>query len=184
MSEDYLIDHAAPTLAGLKTGNLFPCAYDSYGELLREIRSYNRVLTKKGMRLLMLRKTGTQALLYLYRPGRLRADLARSDAAALLRGAGYTDLREDRCIALLAQKLRAFGDFPHEIGLFLSYPPEDVRGFIEHRGHGSKLDGCWKVYGDVPAALRLFRAYRICTDSYRARRAMGESIARLAVAEP
>ncbi len=26
------------------------------------------------------------------------------------------------------------GDFPHEIGLLLGYPPEDVIGFIENRG--------------------------------------------------
>ena len=44
------------------------------------------------------------------------------------------------------RRLQRFEAFPHEIGLFLSYPPEDVRRFIEHKGHESKCEGCWKVY--------------------------------------
>ena len=30
------------------------------------------------------------------------------------------------------------GEFPHEVGLFLSYPPEDVKGFIDHRANNFK----------------------------------------------
>ena len=30
------------------------------------------------------------------------------------------------------------GEFPHEVGLFLSYPPEDVKGFIDHRANDFK----------------------------------------------
>lgn len=182
MSEEYLISHGAPTLAGLKTGSLFPCSYDSPESLAREIAALNRALVKKGLRLLPLRRTADRVLLYLYRPERLAADLRTSEAAALLREAGYRDLRCDRCVIELIRRLRLFGDFPHEIGLFLSYPPEDVRGFIEHRGHDSKLDGCWKVYGDAARARRLFEAYRLCTASYLRRHAAGASLAQLAVA--
>ena len=38
------------------------------------------------------------------------------------------------------------GDFPHEIGLLLGYPPEDVIGFIENRGQNPLYIGYWKVY--------------------------------------
>jgi len=180
MLEDVLIRHAAPTLAGLKTGNLFPCA--AYPALAEEVRAYDRLLASKGMRLLSLRHTEVQALLYLYRPARLRRDLAVPEARRLLHEAGYADLRCERCLGELARRLRAFRDFPHEIGLFLSYPPEDVRGFIEHRGRGCKCGGCWKVYGDAGRAQALFRAYRQCTDCYCKRHAMGDPVERLAVA--
>ena len=36
--------------------------------------------------------------------------------------------------------------FPHEIGLFLGYPFEDVMGFIENKGENYLCSGCWKVY--------------------------------------
>lgn len=80
------------------------------------------------------------------------------------------------------RRLQQFGAFPHEIGLFLSYPPEDVRGFIEHRGHESKCDGCWKVYGDAERATKTFRIYKKCTDCYCRQKAMGVPISRLVVA--
>ena len=40
----------------------------------------------------------------------------------------------------------AGGDFPHEIGLLLGYPPEDVSGFIENGGKNFLCSGYWKVY--------------------------------------
>ena len=181
MSEEYLVWQAAPTLAGLKTGSLFPCKYDSYEELKRDIRAVNRALNSKGLRLIPLRRNDEQALLYLYRPERLRADLSAPEAAAILRREGYGDCRDTHCLHELIRRLRQFGEFPHEIGLFLSYPPEDVRGFIEHKGHNSKCDGCWKVYGDAERARKTFCAYKKCTDCYCRRKAAGASLERLAV---
>ena len=49
------------------------------------------------------------------------------------------------------------GDFPHEVGLFLSYPPEDVKGFINHRAGGFKCAGLWKVCGDEEKRARYSR---------------------------
>ena len=41
MSEEMLIQHCSPTLAGLKTGNLFNCRYQSYEEVLCFLRKWN-----------------------------------------------------------------------------------------------------------------------------------------------
>ncbi|MDR1639489.1 MAG: DUF3793 family protein [Clostridiales bacterium] len=54
------------------------------------------------------------------------------------------------------------GSFPHEVGFFLGYPPEDVIGFIENKGKGFKLCGFWKVYGDVEKSTALFKEYSWC----------------------
>ena len=181
MSESNLVAQGAPTLAGLKTGNLFPCSYESPEELTDEIRRLNRILVEKGLRLIPMRRTADRVLLYLYRPAQLEEDLSTGEARDLLLQAGYANTRGDSCVVELKRRLSDCGTFPHEIGLFLSYPPADVRGFIEHRGRNSKLDGCWKVYSDVERAKSLFTAYKHCTDSYKKRYAMGASIAQLAV---
>ena len=73
-------------------------------------------------------------------------------------------------------------EFPHEIGLFLGYPPEDVLGFIDNKAGGCKCVGCWKVYGDVDEAQKTFAEYKKCTELYCAMFAKGRSIERLAVA--
>ena len=182
MSEELVIRNCAPTLAGLKTGNLFTCAFDSPGQMTKELRDANRVLTPKGLRLISLRFTEGRALLYLYRPSRLEADLSEADARELLQEAGYPAAGVGHCLSELVKRLRELDDFPHEIGLFLSYPPEDVRGFIRYKGRNCKCVGCWKIYGDAEKARKTFEIYHHCTDCYRRRHSMGATVAQLAVA--
>ncbi len=182
MSDGLVVRSCSPTLAGIKTGSLFPCAYASAGELLAAIRRLNRRLGGKGLRVLPLRYDAGRALIYLFRPRALARDLARADAAALLRARGYGDLEMHACVCQLAARFRAGGDFPHEVGLFLGYPPEDVWGFITNGACGHKCAGCWKVYGDPAAARETFAKYKKCTRIYCALWAQGKSIEGLAVA--
>ena len=182
MSEELLVRHGAPTLAGMKTGSLFSCACDDAAALRGELRRLNRMLAPRGLCLLLLRQADGRALLYLYRPARLRRDLADGGAQALLRQSGYGCESCGRCVAQLIRRLRAGGEFPHEVGLFLSYPPEDVRGFIQNRAGGFQCVGMWKVYGDAERAQATFRKYRQCTELYCRLYRSGVSLERLAVA--
>ena len=88
MSEETVVRQCAPTLAGIKTGSLFPCPYDSREELLQDVRSLNKRLVPKGLCLLPMRYQGNRALLYLYRPRCLRRDLTNDLATEVLSGAG------------------------------------------------------------------------------------------------
>ena len=181
MSEADLVRHCAPTLAGIKTGSIFACPYETKEALLDSVRQLNRRLRCKGLRVLPLRFSESRALIYLYRPGMLRNDLSDSVAAALLQRHGYNTDSSEQCVAQLMRKLRSQGEFPHEIGLFLGYPPEDVCGFIENNACGCKCVGCWKVYGDEAAAQKKFAQYKKCTRVYCSQWAKGKAIERLAV---
>lgn len=183
MSEEYLVSFGAPTLAGLKTGSLFNCRYESRAQIFSETREFNRRLAPKGIRLVPLRFTERRALMLLYRPRRLERDLKAPLAGSILRQEGYPSAEADDAVRRLMLRLSESEEFPHEIGLFLGYPPEDVAGFIRHRGKDSLLTGIWKVYGDVESAEREFRRIRKCSDVYRRSYSMGNSFDRLAVAE-
>ena len=89
-------------------------------------------------------------------------------------------LYETLCI--LRKRIIRGAEFPHEIGLFLSYPPEDVRGFIENRAQNFKRAGLWKVYGDEARAEALFRKFKKCTQIYCERWQSGSKMDELAVA--
>ena len=134
-----------------------------------------------GQGLLPLRFDGGRALLYLYRPSRLRQDLEDAEAVRLLEESGYPCHSAGQCVACLIRRLRENDEFPHEIGLFLSYPPEDVRGFIENKACRFKCAGLWKVYGDEERAKELFRQYKRCTDRCCALWRAGSGLAQLAV---
>ena len=182
MSEENLVRQCAPTLAGIKTGTIFPVPFDSLPGLTAEIRDLNRILVPKGLRLLPLRYQDRKALLYLYRPSELRKDLKDQLAGTLLAEAGYPNKGSEQCVAYLARRFRSGGEFPHEVGLFLSYPPEDVKGFINHCAGGFKCAGLWKVYGDEEKARSLFEKYKKCTEIYCTLWQSGLKLEQLAVA--
>lgn len=181
MSDDYLVRHCAPTLAGIKTGSLFTCPFGSRQELLHSVRRMNKRLSPKGIRVIPLRFSENRALIYLYRPQKLTADLSHEEAARILTRCGYATGNCQHCVCQLARKLQQQSDFPHEIGLFLGYPPEDVCGFIEHGPDLCKCTGCWKVYGDEEAAKKKFAQYKKCTKVYCEQWANGKDIERLTV---
>ena len=182
MSEELLIRQGAPTLAGIKTGSLFPCPCDDREALLDDVRRLNRLLAPKGLCLLPIRFKGGQALLYLYRPAVLHRDLQDRLAQRILSEAGYSCGGCGRCVAQLIRRFRESGEFPHEVGLFLSYPPEDVQGFIDHRACDFKCAGLWKVYGDEKKAREQFARFKKCTEIYCALFQAGSGIEQLAVA--
>ena len=108
-------------------------------------------------------------------------DLEDAEAVRLLEESGYPCHSAGQCVACLIRRLRESEEFPHEIGLFLSYPPEDVRGFIENKACRFKCAGLWKVYGDEERAKELFRQYKRCTDRCCALWRAGSGLAQLAV---
>lgn len=182
MSDEMVIRHGSPTLAGLKTGNLFSCSCAGKDRLQKALRSLNHRLASKGVRIVPLRVTEKTALLYIYRPGKLKEDFAVKEAAELLEKYGYAADAPDKCIVRLSRRLKEAEGFPHEIGLFLGYPPEDVKGFIENRAGGYKCSGCWKVYGNELEAKCRFEKFRECTRIYCSQWNRGKSIECLTVA--
>lgn len=182
MSEDDIVRHCSPTLAGMKTGNMFSCPFADESEMRESVRHWNRIFAGKGLRVLPLKLKDNQALVYIYRVSYLSRDLKNDVACKLLKERGYETEMPERCIVQLIRKLKRCGEFPHEIGLFLGYPPEDVCGFIENRARGCKLVGCWKVYGNEEKARMTFAKYKKCTDVYIEQLVKGKSVDRLTVA--
>ena len=123
MPDEMVIRHCAPTLASLKTGSLFSCPCETERELMAGIRSLNRRLCRKGLRVLPLRRRDGCCLVYVYRPERLARDLSAPQAQAILHGCGYSSGDTGACLRRLCERLRTSEAFPHEIGLFLGYPP-------------------------------------------------------------
>jgi hypothetical protein len=121
------------------------------------------------------------ALFYLYRPGHLKKDLKDPKAQKILKSKGYIPENPDKCVAELVARLKTGGSFPHEIGLFLGYPPADVEGFIKDPRSGVKCSGYWKAYSEPEKAMETFERFRICTKTYREMNKKGKNLTQLAV---
>ena len=181
MSEEYLIRHCAPTLASIKTGNMFTCPFPSRQAMLCSLRAFNQRFLQKGLRIVPLRYRNNVGLIYVYRPDKLTQDLSNDTASKLLHTCGYSCKNVNICLRKLMERLSAQEDFPHEIGLFLGYPPKDVDGFM-HRRREAKCVGTWKVYDDVENAQKTFARYKKCSALYMKLWREGKSIERLTVA--
>lgn len=181
MSEEMMINNCSPTLAGLKTGSLLTAGFRDGAERVAVLRSWNSLLLKKGLRAVPLGEKNGRTLVYVYRISRLCSDLRDSAARSILSVRGYDCDRPESCIIRLTKRLQSGCGFPHEIGLFLGYPPEDVSGFICGK-HPCKLTGVWKVYGNEERAKKTFARYRKCTRIYGELYASGRSMEKLVVA--
>lgn len=175
--DQILAYHCAPALAGLKPSNLVSLSREEFPDLEERLEEYRQLFAPRWVAFRTMCGCGRNVLLLVYRPAELERALRTPLSAALLKKDGY-DAGEDLAAMLdrLSQRLRVEGDFPHEIGLFLGYPPEDVVGFQRHRGRNCKLCGHWKVYSDVERAKTLFRRYDQCREHLCARLAMGMTL--------
>ncbi|MCR5268666.1 MAG: DUF3793 family protein [Lachnospiraceae bacterium] len=181
MSEELIIEHCSPTLAGIKTGNLFSVKITKRTDISREVRELNRALREKGLRVIPLKIAKKYALIYLYRPDHLKKDLNDPKALSILKNRGYEPANPEHCIAQLIRHLQSDDAFPHEIGLFLGYPPSDVACFMKSPCKGVQCCGCWKAYSDPEKAEETFHKFKKCTEWYHHMNQNGKSLAQLAV---
>lgn len=188
--EESLVNHGSPTLAGIKVASLYSFFPEDELSFPRQYKQLRAELHELGLELVILRKCPRNGslLLYVYRPSALARELERPEVCAYLTRAGYrlesglsVPQRCRRAVAQLALRLRMSAEFPHEIGLFLGYPLEDVEGFVANRGENYLCRGLWKVYGNPDAACAAFRRFRLCTEDYRHRYAAGAALVQLIV---
>lgn len=180
MSEEMVIRCCAPTLAAIKIGSLFNCAFESQKDMTQSLRCVNRCILHKGVCAIPLCFREGKAFIYLYRAAMLEQDLNHPLAEEILRAYGYPKRGMMERIMFLITRLKDCDAFPHEIGLFLGYPPADVKGFIE--GKPCKCTGLWKVFeSDETEARQYFVRCKNCTRAYLQRSHEGWSLSRLTI---
>lgn len=183
--EALLVDQCAPTLVGVKPASLFRYQGRDPGEARRQAQRWGRELAAYGLTVEVLKtcpQTGA-CMILLYRAGWLCRILAEPANRQFLFQQGYsTTATLPQILEQLSDRLCLEREYPHEIGLFLGYPLEDVVGFIRNRGRNFTCCGYWKAYGDPAAARRRFAQYRRYTDMCKERFRQGAEIIELIAA--
>lgn len=164
MSEtEYLLGtHCGITFAGIKAASLFGMKRRCEACLGR----YEEYFSRRGFGFLPMKTDEERILLYVYNRRQLEEILFEPSNRRFLEEEGYRYGKVEEALDILKQRMQS-GEFPHEIGIFLHYPLEDVKGFIAHPNDGVKLVGCWKVYEGEERKKRLFETYKKCTQRIR-----------------
>lgn len=181
MLEHGLIEYCAPTLAGIKSANLFNYHFLSKKSVLQELMDLNQKLNEKGVYVEALQWKENSVLIYVYRHSHLVKELQQDSIKEFLAAYGYIDHRLEMCLQRLKKRLLEYHGFPHEIGVFLGYPLEDVIGFIQNEGKDCKCCGLWKVYCNEVETKKLFEKMQKCTRVYLRVFAEGRTISNMTV---
>ncbi len=146
----------APLISGLKLSNLLIIRPDQ----LREVK---HILRGTDICCRVLLVTDEKITVLLYHQERLGVYLSETGVEKLLRKMGYESQNIDEILPVFCVRYQTYMKekqaFPHEMGILLGYPIEDVEGFINNNGQGFLCTGYWKVYGNLPAKERLFRRF-------------------------
>lgn len=182
---DYrLVRQCAPTLAARKVGSLF-CVEKSmimHEPLCNLIARWNRELNPSGIFVRVVAERCGRSFVFVYRRGLLNNLFKTEEIRRFLKPYGYQNFDEESLITNLTHRIGKCHCFPHEIGLFLGYPLEDVKGFIVNAGKNCKSTGYWKVYGNVEESEKRFECFRKCFTVMSSLFERGYSLPMLAVA--
>ncbi|MDR1515625.1 MAG: DUF3793 family protein [Synergistaceae bacterium] len=158
--ESMITCFAAPVARGFKCGSLLNLYRKDKDLRPAWIKSREALEESLSLKFAELLSSERSILLFIYRDAPLLDALSREGAREILLEYGY-DAGFDSSEPYINEMISRFNaGIPHEIGLFLGYPHEDVRGFIENKGRNSKISGYWKVYGDKAGALKKFEQFK------------------------
>ena len=146
----------APVITGIKISNLL--IVSSHDEEAVRI-----ILRKTGLVHYRLLRQDNKTTFLIFRIHQLAAYLQETEVQRILKANGYEDLSLGGILRTFQCRYETYMNqgegFPHEIGLLLGYPIEDVNGFIEQKGKNYLYSGYWKVYRDVEAKKKVFAQY-------------------------
>jgi len=149
---------AAPTIEGKKPSSLMTFTIQRKN-LLGLWQCHKQELCRElNLDFFELKDRAESVTVLFYKRIVLERYVANKRNQAYLNKIGYQEA------VVLEQKLQFLKErfaysCPHEVGIFLGIPVEDVEGFIENKGKNYLMCRYWKVYQNRKRAEQLFRIY-------------------------
>lgn len=154
--EFHIVCQCAPVLKGIKISNIVTIQSGTWKVVRRTLEGSRIVCVP-----LFLGKE--KDVIFLYRYEEMAEYLKKENVRKFLEEYGYVNPTVESVIFKLRRRYQDYSEgkigFPHELGVLLEYPLEDVQGFIENQGRNCLLCRYWKVYHNKERAKEIFRKY-------------------------
>ncbi len=162
--EQTIIHLCAPTLCSVKPACLISVSKSTLFEEYQKILFWNKILKENKKKIKIVRRSENLFLLLIYDEFLIENIIFNEEIKSYLTIKGYS-LNQGISVVLceLLSRLSNESIFPHEIGVFLGYPLEDVLGYEKYSGTKSKFSGAWTVYGNVEKAKLQMNIYKECS---------------------
>jgi hypothetical protein len=149
---------AAPTLAKEKASSLLTFSNNNRNlkNTWEEIKS--QIENKLNVKFIELKKDEESAVVLFYNEEKLNNVIREVRNIQFLKRFGYNkEMNLKECLLLLSKRFE--NTCPHEIGIFLGYPVDDVVFFIDYPNKKCKMVGYWKVYHNIEEAKNTFSKF-------------------------
>lgn len=144
-------------LSGIKPSNLLIYSNHCEGCISEELKN-------TGAEHMKLYTGSKESVSIIFNREKLEKALLDEENRKFIKQYGYEDFSVNSVIEKLAGRYTGFkegrAEFPHEMGIVLGYPLEDVSGFIENNGKNYLYSGYWKVYKNAEEKIQLFKIYK------------------------
>lgn len=148
-----LIENIGPTIMGVKPATLINI---KCGDILSLCQSVCEEYESLG--LILIKRYETGGKVFVYHKESLESILSQREVRGFLHKLGYPKSQTvEKYLSSLSKRILETV-FPHEIGLFLGYPVEDVCGFMGAPIPYRKTMG-WRMYGDVNSSERIYNKF-------------------------
>ncbi|MGB4984217.1 MAG: DUF3793 family protein [Erysipelotrichaceae bacterium] len=154
--EKKLVNYCAPTLMKQKAGSMFHVYKQEFEDINKLVNDYNDKLSNNHLVIRILQQHQERITLYIYHPLLINKCLKDHRIIDLLKSYDYPLTNIEQIINHLDRRLNN-NSYPHEIGVFLGYPINDVLDFINKRP--CLYTSYWKVYHNVDNSIKRFNLF-------------------------
>ena len=159
--ETQFILQCAPMIAGLKPSNLLIISRENE-------KNIRRILKGTSLSCETLVRVNHKVTMFIFRQPMLEQYLSQAEVKLFLKELGHQEKNLQELLLEVQIRYQAYakgnGAFPHELGLLLGYPVEDVKGYMIHKGRDSLCTGYWQVYENPAEKKSLFRKYEMAKE--------------------
>lgn len=160
--ETQLALQCASLITGLKISNLLILSSENE----RVVKS---ILNKSMISYYRLLKNDEKITYLLFKRQELERVIKDEDVWKIFRSNGYKTLHIGKILRTFQLRYEDYVngniEFPHEMGLLLEYPVEDVVGFVDNKGKNFLYSGYWKVYKNMKEKVKLFRKFEVAEET-------------------
>lgn len=151
--------NVAPTIKGLKAATTVTLCNHDRNMMDNWKSNKKKLLQKFNISAFELKETANAVVVLFYKESVLENKINNQLVQCYLSSFGYTpEMTITEKLTLLKKRYQK-NACPHELGLFLGFPLEDVKTFIESPHIECLICGYWKVYKDKHYAIKTFKDF-------------------------
>lgn len=152
----------APVMMGYKPGMTLSIAKHEKRGLTQS--KAVKIISALDLKVMILRETPNVFILFIYRKCLIENILQDSRKQHVLKEIGYPIHSVYAALSFLKMRYITV-HCPPEIGLFLGFPVDDVKDYMNHTHKACLKCGYWQVYNNLSEAEKIFKSYDIAKEN-------------------